>query len=249
MELALTHDSEPVSKQADALFEDWLNELPEGALRDRVHHLSRNFRNLPPTQNKVGVGSVSSEHVLLTGQWLVDGRCEIIGPYVRHDMRKRGIGTWGVKLACLMACASRNLHILTPAPDVWMIDHLENLEFRPISPYVRDGAGDHRASYADQVQLARGFHSSVREPRGRGSWALVLLNDDDTSFEVVTRTLQLVLDVDAEIAWNYAVLVHHEGSALLRRCLTQRGANALARRIERFASMSEAPLRAIVERR
>ncbi|MCS6970315.1 MAG: ATP-dependent Clp protease adaptor ClpS [Planctomycetota bacterium] len=52
-------------------------------------------------------------------------------------------------------------------------------------------------------------------------WRIVLFNDDVTPIDVVIHGLQRACGLSEEVAEMVALEAHHEGSAVVRRALTQ----------------------------
>ena len=249
MEDQLTHDSRHAKRFAGGLFRDWQDELPNGPLRSRVEHLSCVYQELSPDELLLHVVFDGTGGAGLYGSWQVDGRCELVGPYVRKGLRVRGFGRLMLGASCRNLSWSPDVHLLVPADNYWAIEKLTAYGFNQIDTNIPDGTGDHRAFHANQIQRATQALRRAGEPITKGNWGVRLENDDTTPLDFVVRTLSRVLDVNTQLAYEFALLVHFTGNTHVRYCRTERGARKLAERIMKLARMDDFPLTANVVRR
>jgi ATP-dependent Clp protease adapter protein ClpS/GNAT superfamily N-acetyltransferase len=249
MDASLTTDSVFALKQADGLFAEWQAELPPGPLRERIAWLAENHHAIDPASGLVYVAADADRATALFGVIETGGHWGIIGPYVAPAYR--GVGHGGEMLeTCLqMLPMCNDIIVLTPAGANWARDSLCARGFEPVTSHLADSAGDHRAFRCDRAAHAAVALAAIGEPRGGGAWAVTLHNDDTTTFDFVTTMLARVVDLQPEMAANYATLVHCRGSAVIRYCRTERGARKLTERIRRIAKFDNFPLNATYARR
>jgi ATP-dependent Clp protease adapter protein ClpS len=243
MPATLTSDNLKAANFADGLFQDWLNELPEGALKQHVRQLAETFRELSTDNLYLFV----EPGAYMVGCVKRDGMAELIGPYLKPACRGQEFGKL-LLTAAMDLLLVRNKFIFVPASSPWMTGKLQAFGFHIARSSLPDATGDHHMLTVEVEEWAATQLRNVSEPRGRGPWSVVLHNDDVTPFAVVSAALERVLDVDELAASCFAKLVHFGGRATVRCCRSRWGAERLAQRIRNLASWESHALRVSVER-
>lgn len=235
--------------RAAGLFVDWLSELPEGALRSHVARLSTVYRELSENDLNLIIAWSGSTNLAMYGAWRVDGRVEIVGPYVHRDYRRQSLGAHALRDSFRFTWTSQDVYVHIPASLTWALDLLERDGMERTAPILPDGIGDHISMHANMAHRASRMLRNYREPRGAGAWVVILHNDDTTTYEFVIQSLMQAIDVNRDIATEYANMVHSTGATAIRFCRTERGARRLVDRICQSARKSGFPLQATYEKR
>lgn len=244
-----TRESPEAADRAAALFVDWLNELPEGSLKSHISRLSSCYREAGRDDLRLAVAWHANLSFCLFGAWRVDGRVELVGPYVHPSCRRQTVGAAALRDSFSLAWTEPDVFVHVPASYDWAPEILEKQGLERVAPILEDGVGDHFAFHSNMARKAATVLRNMHEPSGSGSWVVVLHNDDDTTFEFVTEIVMQTIDVNYAIASEYANLVHTTGSAAVRFCRTEWGAKRLVGRIERSARKMGFPLRVTYETR
>jgi len=79
----------------------------------------------------------------------------------------------------------------------------------------------------DTVTISRPKRSPEHDTASDRGWKVVLFNDDYTPFEVVTYALQRAAGLSLEVAEMVTMEAHREGSAVVRRGLTEEDAQII----------------------
>ncbi|MCB9932187.1 MAG: ATP-dependent Clp protease adaptor ClpS [Planctomycetes bacterium] len=248
MAAQFTSQSTEAAELASALFREWLAELPEGVLRSHVAELALSFRELDEQQLRLLVYHAEPGPLCLYGARMNGDHVEIVGPYVKKEFRRHGLGKASLTDAMRLCWSMPEVYLLALGNEPWRTDKLEREGFFACDSILPGGAGEHQTFLVSVERRAQDYLRLVREPRGRGSWAVVLHNDDDTTFEIVVAALMYALDVNDRIAFEYANLVHHCGQAVIRFCRTEWTAKRVARTIRNIAHGAGFPLYVDVER-
>ena len=244
-----TSESSQAANWANGFFLDWQSELQDGALRQHVQRLASAFRDLSLDELRLVVGSIEGQRLCMFGAWKVDGRNEIVGPYVHPDYRRSQIGSTTFRGALRQAWAETDTHHYVPVGMEWLLPKLEECGLERITPVLADGLGDHYAFHASMPRTASVFLRKMQEPRGSGAWVVLLHNDDTTPYDFVIEALVQAIDVNHDIAHEYANLVHSTGTTPIRYCRTEWGAKRLVARIDAMAKTAGCPLRSTYESR
>jgi ATP-dependent Clp protease adapter protein ClpS len=87
----------------------------------------------------------------------------------------------------------------------------------------------------DTVTIPRPTHAPRRDTAPDRGWKVVLFNDDHTPFEVVIFALQRAAGLSLEVAEMVTMEAHREGSAVVRRGLTQEDAEIICAGLRRWS--------------
>lgn len=243
-----TNQSTEATELASALFREWLSELPEGVLRSHVAELALSFQELDDTRLRLVVHYDESGPHCIHGAWMFDEHVEIVGPYVPKAVRRQGVGKAALHHSLRLSWSMPELYLLAAGNEPWRVEKLEREGFIACDSVLPGGAGEHQTFLVSVEKRAQDYLRLLGEPRGSGSWAVVLYNDEETTFEIVVAALMYALDVNDCIAYEYANLVHHCGYAVIRFCRTEWAAKRIARSIRNIAHGAGFPLYVDVER-
>jgi ATP-dependent Clp protease adaptor protein ClpS len=83
---------------------------------------------------------------------------------------------------------------------------------------------------------------------GKGEWAVIVYNDDESTMDFVVRTLMAICGHGAPLAWALMVRVHFEGSCVVALRRSKKAAEDIQALIEISAGCQRFPLKVTVER-